>query len=109
MVAYEIQENGFRGNIKPTVRHRCAFYNYSLWRTGSGEHLFDGSAGDLSEAVETVRACIRFLSAQEMQASNSAKPTTWDSNASQLSPSELPLCQPDWNREGLPFTQQGAS
>jgi hypothetical protein len=40
-----------------------SFYSYSLWRTRSGEHLFDGAAGDLSEAMDTMRAHIRYLSA----------------------------------------------
>jgi hypothetical protein len=57
-----IQENDFRGNIELNSQRRHSFYSYSLWRARSGEHLFDGAAGDLTEAMETMRAHIRYLS-----------------------------------------------
>lgn len=59
-----IQESDFRGNVVWNCELSQSFYSYSLWRANSGEHLFDGAAADLTDAVETMRAHIRFLSAQ---------------------------------------------
>jgi len=66
MELYLVQENGFQGSVKlnSSTHHRRSFYSYVLSR-GSGERLYDGAAGDLSEAVDTMRAHIRYLSAQE--------------------------------------------
>jgi hypothetical protein len=58
-----IQDNGFRGNIELSSHARHSFYRYSLWRAGTGEHLFDGAAGDRTEALDAMRAHIHFLSA----------------------------------------------
>ncbi len=63
MQAWALQENDFGGKVKLSSHSRHSFYRYSLWRTHSGEHLFDGAAGDLAEALETMRAHIRYLSA----------------------------------------------
>ena len=66
MELYLVQENGFQGSVKlsRSAHNRRSFYSYALSR-GSGEQLYDGAAGDLSEAVDTMRAHIRYLSAQE--------------------------------------------
>jgi hypothetical protein len=64
MQAWVLQENDFQGEVKLTPQPRYSFYRYSLWRSGTGEHLFDGVAGDLAEALDTVRAHIRHLSAR---------------------------------------------
>jgi hypothetical protein len=60
-----IQENNFRGNIKLSSQSRHSFYRYSLWRAQTGEHLFDGAAGDRIEALDTMRAHMRYLAAGE--------------------------------------------
>lgn len=57
-----IHEDGIRGNVKLSSQPRHSFYRYSLWRAGTGEHLFDGVAGDLAEALDTMRAHVRFIS-----------------------------------------------
>jgi hypothetical protein len=64
MEGYLLRENDFQGNIMQSSRCDHSFYSYSLWRTRSGEHLFDGVAGDLAEALDTVRAHFLFLSDQ---------------------------------------------
>ena len=64
MEPYLLQESDFAGNVRQSTRKRHSFYSYSLWRARSGEHLFDGFAGDLAEAIETMRAHIRYLSAE---------------------------------------------
>ncbi len=63
MQTWVLQENGFGGNVKLSSQPRHSFYRYSLWRAATGEHLFDGAAGDLSEALETMHAHVRYLSA----------------------------------------------
>jgi hypothetical protein len=63
MQTWVVQENDFNGNVKLRSRPRHRFYSYSLWRANTGEHLFDGAAGDLAEAVDSLRAHIRYLSA----------------------------------------------
>lgn len=60
MEAYVLQENDFRGSIQPQSGSNN-LYSYSLWRDRSGEHLFDGVAGDLTDALDTVKAYCRFL------------------------------------------------
>lgn len=64
MEGYLLQENDFRGNVMQNSRRDHSFYSYSLWRARSGEHLFDGAAGDLAEALDAVRAHFLFLSSQ---------------------------------------------
>ena len=64
MQACIFQESNFQGNVELSFQYRHSFYRYSLWRTSSGEHLFDGAAGDLAEAMETMRAHVQFLSAE---------------------------------------------
>jgi len=64
MQAWVLQENDFQGKVRQASRMRHSFYQYSLWRSRTGEHLFDGAAGDLAEALETLRAHIRYLSAR---------------------------------------------
>ena len=63
MQTWVVQENDFNGNVKLRSQTRHRFYSYSLWRTRTGEHLFDGAAGDLTEALDTMHAHIRYLSA----------------------------------------------
>ncbi len=60
-----IQENGYNGNVKLSAKPHHSFYSYSLWRARTGEHLFDGAAGDLVEALDTMHAHIRLLCAKE--------------------------------------------
>jgi hypothetical protein len=63
MQTWVIQENDFNGNVQLSSQPRHSFYSYSLWRANTGEHLFDGAAGDLAEAMDTMRAHIQYLSA----------------------------------------------
>jgi hypothetical protein len=63
MQTWVLQEDGFRGNVKLNSQPFHSFYRYSLWRAGTGEHLFDGAAGDLAEALDTMHAHVRYLSA----------------------------------------------
>ncbi len=65
MQTWVIQENDFNGNVKLRSRPRRSFYSYSLWRAKTGEHLFDGAAGDLGEALDSLRAHIHYLSTNE--------------------------------------------
>lgn len=66
MELFLLQENDFQGSVMLSSdgRNRRSFYNYFLSRR-SGERLVDGVAGDLSEALDTMRAHIRYLAAQE--------------------------------------------
>lgn len=61
MQCYVIRQEDFRGQVDLSLQSNPPFYKYSLWRDRSGEHLFDGAAGDLAEAVDTVRAHMRHL------------------------------------------------
>jgi hypothetical protein len=63
MQTWVLEESGFLGNVKLSSHPRHSFYHYSLWRAGTGEHLFDGAAGDLAEALDTIHAHVRYLSA----------------------------------------------
>jgi hypothetical protein len=64
MQTWVIQENNFNGNVEWSSQPR-SFYSYSLWQANTGEHLFDGAAGDLAEALDTLHAHIRFLSVEK--------------------------------------------
>lgn len=57
----EIQEHGYTGQVWPSSQHSRQFYFYSVSRTPHRERLFDGVAGDLSEALSTLQAHIQFL------------------------------------------------
>jgi hypothetical protein len=61
MNCYEIQENGYTGQVWPSSSYPQQFYFYSVSRTPQRERLFNGAAGDIAEAVSTMRAHIRFL------------------------------------------------
>jgi hypothetical protein len=63
MQTWVLEEDDFRGSVKLSSQPRHSFYSYALWSAGTGEHLFDGAAGDLSEALDTMRAHVRYLSA----------------------------------------------
>jgi hypothetical protein len=63
MQTWVLQDEDYKGNVKLSSRRRQSFYSYSLWRARTGEHLFDGAAGDLAEALDTMHAHIRYLSA----------------------------------------------
>jgi hypothetical protein len=65
MQNWVVQDNGYNGDVKLRSRPRQSFYSYSLWRAKTGEHLFDGAAGDLAEAMESLRAHIRYLTTSE--------------------------------------------
>jgi hypothetical protein len=64
MQTWAIQEHDFNGDVKLSSQARRSFYRYSLWRARTNEHLFDGAAGDLAEAMDAMRAHIRYLSAE---------------------------------------------
>jgi hypothetical protein len=64
-MTWVVQENEYNGDVKLSSQPRNSFYSYSLWRTKTGEHLFDGAAGDLAEAMESLRAHIRYLTMSE--------------------------------------------
>jgi mannosyltransferase OCH1-like enzyme len=64
MQTWVLQENDFGGKVKLSSQSHHSFYRYSLWRANSGEHLFDGAAGDLAEAMDAMRAHIHYLSAE---------------------------------------------
>ncbi len=61
MNCYEIQESGYTGQVWPGSNYPQQFYFYSVLRSPQREHLFDGVAGDIAEAVSTMQAHIRFL------------------------------------------------
>jgi hypothetical protein len=61
MQSYVIRQEDFRGHVNLSLQSDPPFYEYSVWRDHSGEHLFDGAAGDLAEAVDTVRAHMQLL------------------------------------------------
>ncbi len=65
MQSWVVQDNEYTGDVKLRSQLRHSFYSYSLWRAKTGEHLFDGVAGDLSEAVDSLRAHMRYLAAGE--------------------------------------------
>jgi hypothetical protein len=62
MQAWVLQDSEFHAKVRATSRSRYNFYSYSLWRSRNDEHLFDGVAGDLAEALDTLRAHFRHLS-----------------------------------------------
>jgi hypothetical protein len=62
MGCFEIQECGYTGQVWPGSRHPHRFYFYSISQTPQREQLFDGVAGDVAEALSTMRAHIRYLS-----------------------------------------------
>lgn len=62
MRCYEIQENGYTGQVWPSTSYPQQFYFYSVSRSAQHEQLFDGVAGDIAEAVSTMHAHIQFLS-----------------------------------------------
>ncbi len=63
MQIWTVQESEFNGKVKLSSSSRRIFYRYSLWRARTGEHLFDGAAGDLAEALDSLHAHIGYLSA----------------------------------------------
>lgn len=63
MQTWLVQNDDFQCNIKLKSQPPYSFYGYSLWRARTGEHLFDGAAGDLAEAMATIQAHICYLSA----------------------------------------------
>jgi hypothetical protein len=65
MQNWVVQENDYHGDVNQISRSRHNFYSYSLWRAKTGEHLFDGVAGDLAEALDSLRAHIHYLCANE--------------------------------------------
>jgi hypothetical protein len=69
MQTWVLQKDEFKGNVRLSSRPRHSFYRYSLWRAGTGEHLFDGVAGDLAEAMDTMHAHIDYMTAGKGPAS----------------------------------------
>jgi hypothetical protein len=56
-----LQKDEFKGNVRLGSRPRYNYYQYSLWRARTGEHLFDGAAGDLAEAMDAMHAHIDYI------------------------------------------------
>lgn len=73
MENWVIREHGYSGNIMLTSNTNHNYYSYSLWHARTGEHLFDGAAGDLGEAMESLHAHINFLSATQNICSTAAE------------------------------------
>jgi len=65
MNCYEIQECGYAGQVKQCSQYPHQFYSYSVLRIPQRERLFDGVAGDIAEAVSTLREHIRYLSSEQ--------------------------------------------
>lgn len=61
MNRYEIRERGYIGEVWPSSGYAHQFYFYSISRDAQREKLFDGVAGDISEAVSSMHAHILFL------------------------------------------------
>lgn len=61
MGRYEIQEQGYTGQVWPGSQQSHQFYYYSVSRAPHRERLFDGVAGDIGEALSTLQAHIQFL------------------------------------------------
>ena len=61
MNRYEIREHGYIGQVWPSSGYTRQFYFYSVSRDVQREKLFDGVAGDIAEAVSSMRAHILFL------------------------------------------------
>jgi hypothetical protein len=68
MQTWVIQNQDFNGNVERSSEPSQNFYLYSLWRAQTGEHLFDGAAGDIAEALDTLHAHINFLTAERRRA-----------------------------------------
>jgi hypothetical protein len=65
MQTWVLRDKDFGGKVRLSSQGSQArrnFYSYSLWRARTNEHLFDGAAGDLAEAMDAMRAHIRYLS-----------------------------------------------
>lgn len=63
MERFEIEESGYKGQVWPADKYPSSVYFYSVSRSRSRERLFAGAAGDIAEAVATLRAHIRYLAA----------------------------------------------
>lgn len=61
MNCYEIQESGYTGQVWAASEYPHPLYFYSVLRTPHRERLFEGAAGDIAEAVSTMRAHISYL------------------------------------------------
>lgn len=61
MNCFEIQESGYTGQVWAAAGYSHPVYFYSVSRTPQRERLFDGAAGDVAEALSTMRAHIRYL------------------------------------------------
>lgn len=64
MQTWVLQEGDFRGNVKLSSQPCRSFFGHSFWRAATAEHLFDGAAGDLAEALDAMHTHIRYLSAR---------------------------------------------
>lgn len=65
MTCYEIQECGYAGQVRQCTQPPHQFYSYSVRRMPQQERLFEGAAGDIAEAVSTLRAHIQYLAGQQ--------------------------------------------
>jgi len=73
MQTWVIREQGYNGKVKRSSQPQHSYYRYSLWRARTGEHLFDGAAGDLDEALDSLHAHISYLSAGENRGLSAAE------------------------------------
>ena len=62
MTCYEFQQSGYMGRVWAASDGSRPLYFYSVVRAPQRERLFDGAAGDIAEAVSTMRAHIDYLS-----------------------------------------------
>ncbi len=63
MVATAMTMLGFSAEFEPDENrsnHR-QFWRYHIRSNTGNERIFSGAAGDLGEAVDTVKACVRYL------------------------------------------------
>lgn len=61
MNCFEVQESGYTGQVWPASEYSRPLYFYSVSLTPQRERLFNGAAGDISEAISTMMAHIRYL------------------------------------------------
>jgi len=72
MNSLEGRESNYTGRVWPGAQHPRQFYCYSISRISpQGECLSDGVAGDIAEALASVRAHIQYQISGEGSAARS--------------------------------------
>ncbi len=63
MDPYVLHRGPFSGEIGSAVRtlSGCSCFPYAIRTADTGELVFDGFAGDLQEAVQTVALCLDYM------------------------------------------------